>query len=151
MPVDRHRIPPLGVADVVDRHVVVLAPEERHRVEPLAAAQHVARGHLTLPLRDHPVLDADRSPVCGSGHRATSPAAKIPGALVSRNSLTAMPRSTARPAVSASAVRRPDADAHDDEVGVERAPAAQGHASSVDRGHRLAQVEDDAVRSRAAR
>jgi hypothetical protein len=31
------------------------------------------------------VLDADRLPLCGSGQRAMSPAAKMPGALVSRS------------------------------------------------------------------
>src|SRR6185295_7130247 len=40
-------------------------------------------------------------PLCGSGQRAMSPAAKIPGALVSRNSVTVTPRSIARPAFSA--------------------------------------------------
>src|SRR5438093_484651 len=43
--------------------------------------------------------------LCGSGQRAMSPAAKIPGALVSRYSLTVTPRSIARPAFSASASR----------------------------------------------
>ena len=31
--VDRDFIPLLGMADIIDRHIVVLAPEERHRVE----------------------------------------------------------------------------------------------------------------------
>ena len=43
-----------------------------------------------------------RSPVCGSGQRAMSPAAKMPGALVCRCSSTTTPRSIARPAASAS-------------------------------------------------
>src|SRR5262249_28673963 len=42
--VDRDLVKNLGVADIVDRHVIVLAPEERHRVERLVLSQHVARG-----------------------------------------------------------------------------------------------------------
>ena len=40
--VDRQLVPFLGMADIVDRDVVVLAPEERHGVELLAQAEHVA-------------------------------------------------------------------------------------------------------------
>ena len=46
------------MADVVDRDVLVLAPEERDRGIALAAAEQVARGRLALPLGDDPVLDA---------------------------------------------------------------------------------------------
>src|SRR4029077_21031626 len=52
-------VPGLGVADIIDRHVVMLAPEERHRREGLASAQHAERGGLALALGDHPMLDAD--------------------------------------------------------------------------------------------
>src|ERR1700679_1320648 len=41
------------------------------------------------------------SPLCGSSHRARSPAAKMPGMLVSRYSFTTTPRSILRPALSA--------------------------------------------------
>ena len=34
--VDLHRVPLLGVADIVDRDVVMLAPEKRNGVEPFA-------------------------------------------------------------------------------------------------------------------
>src|SRR5689334_24992940 len=47
------------MADVVDRHVVMLAPEEWHRVEFPACADHVERGDLTLAFRDDPMLDAN--------------------------------------------------------------------------------------------
>src|SRR5690348_16539504 len=58
--VDFDVIPALRMADVVDRDVVMLAPEERHGVEPFAAAEHVERGRLSLALCDDPVLDANR-------------------------------------------------------------------------------------------
>src|SRR5262249_42778245 len=57
--VDLDGIPFLGVADVFDLDVVVLAPEERDGIELLAAAEHVARRDLPLAFSDHPVLDAD--------------------------------------------------------------------------------------------
>ena len=57
--VDRDLIPLLGVANIIDRHVVVLAPEERHRIEFLALPQHVERCGLSLALRDHPMFHAD--------------------------------------------------------------------------------------------
>ena len=49
----------LRVADVVDRHVVVLAPEEGHGVESVTLAQDVSRRRLALTLRHDPVLDPD--------------------------------------------------------------------------------------------
>src|ERR1043165_8106833 len=51
-------VPFLGVADIVDRHTVVMAPEKRHRVERLALPKHVSRGGLALTLGHHPMLDA---------------------------------------------------------------------------------------------
>ena len=57
---DLDRIPRLGVADVVERHVVVRAPEERHVAVGRRRAQHVARRGLAHALGDHPVLDAHR-------------------------------------------------------------------------------------------
>src|SRR5262245_66480110 len=44
--------------DVVDRHVVVLAPEERNFGKSLLLAENVARCRLTLPLGHDPMLDS---------------------------------------------------------------------------------------------
>ena len=52
-------VPVLGVADIIDRDVIMLAPEERHGVELLAAAEHVQRRGLALALGHDPVFDAD--------------------------------------------------------------------------------------------
>src|ERR1700716_3232579 len=57
--VDRNLVPLLGMTDIIDRHVVVLAPEKRYRVEDLALPQHIARGGLALAFRHHPMLDPD--------------------------------------------------------------------------------------------
>src|SRR5229473_1780006 len=59
---ERYLVPPFGVTDIVDRHVVMLAPEERHRIENLALPQHIARGGLSLTLGHHPMLDPDVLP-----------------------------------------------------------------------------------------
>src|SRR5258708_21899403 len=45
------------MSDVIDRHVVVLAPEERNIGKPLPLSEHVARCRLALALGHHPVLD----------------------------------------------------------------------------------------------
>src|ERR1700722_19877614 len=60
--VHRDFVPFLGVTDIVDRHIVMLAPEERHGFEYLARSQHVARGGLALALGHHPVFDTDGLP-----------------------------------------------------------------------------------------
>src|SRR5262249_8316418 len=56
--IDLKAVPLRRVTDVVDGHVVVLAPEERDRIEALAAAEDVAGRGLALALGDDPVLDA---------------------------------------------------------------------------------------------
>src|SRR5207253_6313624 len=56
---DLERIPPFGMADVVDGHVIVLAPEEGDRAIRLACAQHRLGRMLSLPFGDHPVLNPD--------------------------------------------------------------------------------------------
>src|SRR6516164_4879550 len=48
--IHRDLVPLFGVADIVDRNVVVLAPEERYRLELLVMAEHVQRRDLALAL-----------------------------------------------------------------------------------------------------
>src|SRR5262249_18965627 len=67
-------IPAFGMADIVDRHVIVLAPEKRYRVEALVQAEHVGGRGLALPLGHDPVLDTDA--LAGMGIR---PARDVPG------------------------------------------------------------------------
>ena len=55
--VDHDLVPFFGVADLIDRHVIMLTPEKWHRVEHLARSQHVAGRDLPLTLRYHPMLD----------------------------------------------------------------------------------------------
>src|SRR5687768_17041550 len=56
---DVERVPFFRVANIVDRHVVMLAPKERHVGEFLPIAEHIARRRLSLPLGDDPMLDTD--------------------------------------------------------------------------------------------
>src|SRR5258708_2948988 len=51
-------VPRLGVAHIVDRDVIMLAPEERHGRELLSISEDVERRGLTLPLGDDPMFDA---------------------------------------------------------------------------------------------
>src|SRR5260370_9758495 len=57
--VDGDLVPFFGMADIIDRHVVMLAPEEGYRLKSLAIPQHVARRGLALTLGDHPALAPD--------------------------------------------------------------------------------------------
>jgi len=59
VPVDCQIVPFLGVPDIVDGDVVVLAPEERDGRKCLTPAEHVESGRLSLALVDHPMLDAN--------------------------------------------------------------------------------------------
>src|SRR6202035_2273554 len=57
--VDIDAIPLLGVADIVDRHVIVLAPKERHLRKSLFLPKHISCDSLTLTLGHNPMLDPD--------------------------------------------------------------------------------------------
>src|ERR1700680_3918571 len=59
IPLSRELIPLIGMADIVDRDVVVLAPEEGHGGKSLAVPEHVERSGVTLALCHYPMLDAN--------------------------------------------------------------------------------------------
>jgi hypothetical protein len=58
-PIDLDSLPLLGVAHVIDSHVVVLTPEERNSVKLFATAKNILSRYLPLALSNHPVLDAN--------------------------------------------------------------------------------------------
>ena len=142
---DNEVVPFLGVADIGDRNVVMLAPEERDRMERLAASEHVDGGQC--PCRSATTQCSTRmaSPVSRSGQRAMSPAAKIPGALVSRNASTTSPRSILRPAASARPSRGRTPTPGDDEIGLQDASAVERHPLALEAARRFAPVENDAM------
>src|SRR4051794_10050920 len=59
---DLECVPLLGMTDIVDRKVVMLAPEERDVGETFAPPQDIARNGLALELSSDPVFDPERFP-----------------------------------------------------------------------------------------
>src|SRR6266851_9073560 len=59
VPIDLDSLALLGVAHVIDSHVVVLTPEEWNRVKLFATAKNVFSCYLSHALSNHPVLDAN--------------------------------------------------------------------------------------------
>jgi hypothetical protein len=66
-PIDLDSVPLLGVAYIVDCHVVMLAAEKWDGVKPFATTKNIVGCYLSLMLRHHPVFDANSFAVCGSG------------------------------------------------------------------------------------
>src|SRR6185437_15342797 len=142
---DREVVPALGMADIVDRNVVVLTPEERDRIERLAPPEHVERRRLSLPFRHDPMLDAD-----GLAGEAIGPARDVAGGedpgrarfeeAIDRDAAVGL-----EPGRLGEPDTRPHADAGDDEIGLENASVAQRHSLALDAARGVAQVEDDAV------
>src|SRR5262249_50385144 len=122
--VDFDGVPLLGVPDIVDAHVVVLAPEERDGVEALAQAEHVLCGNLTLALGHTPVLDANAVAGMRVGpprdvtrrEHAGNAGLQI---LVDRESPVG-----GEPGLLGPRDRRPHANARDDEIGIDAVPVA---------------------------
>ena len=143
--IDPDLIPFLGMTDIIDRNVVVLAPEERYGVEAFALPEHIARCSLALPFGNDPVLDPDVCTTAGIG-----PARDVAGredasrrgfencidrdAAVSRKSRLLGQRQA-----------RPDADTKDDHVGFDRPAALQYRPLAVHLRHSVLQMEDDAT------
>src|SRR3954447_4118842 len=76
---DLECVPLLGMADIVDRKVVMLAPEERDIDEAFAPPQDIARDGLALALGNDPVFDPERFPTVG-----IRPSRNIAGGIDSR-------------------------------------------------------------------
>src|SRR3984885_12521141 len=130
--VDRDFVPFLGVTDIVDRHVVMLAPEERHGIEHFALPEHVARGGLALPFRHHPMFDAN-----GFAGMPVWPARDIAGRIDAGNAgfeigidlHTAIDR---KPGLFGERQARPHADADHDDVCLDHTTALQRGTLAVD-------------------
>src|SRR2546427_4194318 len=131
--------------DVVDGHVVVLAPEERSRSEWLPPAEDISRGGLPLALGHHPVLHANALSAVSirpTGDVTGGPDAFRAGAhvLVDQH-----PAVEAEPRLFCQLDVWPNSHAQDDQLGVEPAPVLQGHRSLPDFRERLTQVEPNAM------
>jgi hypothetical protein len=58
-PIDLDSLPLLGVAHVIDSHIVVLTPEKWDSIKLLSTAKNILGRDLPLAFRNHPVLDAN--------------------------------------------------------------------------------------------
>jgi nicotinamidase-related amidase len=86
-------------AEVVSRAAALAEAFRRHGLPVvLVNVDRLAPGRLRQPGARAHAQARDGPPLCESGRRAMSPAANIPGALVSRQASTTTPRSTVRPA-----------------------------------------------------
>src|SRR5262249_16771514 len=143
--VDVERVPALGMTDIDDRDVVVLAPEERDLGEWLPLSEHVARRGLALPLGHHPMLDPQVLSGVGIG-----PARDIAGredAGCAR--LQVCVDGDAAVDLEARALgeldARPHADADYHEVGRQRRAALELDGAGIDRGWGLPEMKHDTV------
>ena len=75
-----------------------------------------------------------------------SPAAKIPGTLVSRYSFTTTPRSVLKAGLLGERERGPHAHSEDEKIGFDAAATAEHDLPSIYAGNCFAQVEDRALR-----
>src|ERR1039458_7788906 len=66
-PIDLDSLPLLGVAHIIDSHVVILTPEEWDSIKLFATAKNILSCYLPLAFSNHPVLDAN-SPEIGRAH-----------------------------------------------------------------------------------
>src|SRR4029079_2249862 len=55
-------VPLLGMTNIVDSKIIVLAPKKGHSGEWLTLAQDISRRYLALALRNHPMFHADFFP-----------------------------------------------------------------------------------------
>src|SRR5262249_33136787 len=138
-------VPRLGVPDVVDRHVVVLAPEERNLGKSLLLAENVARCRLTLPLGHDPMLDPQVLAGMGIG-----PPRDVAGGKDSRHAgfkvfIHCDAAIDLETGARSKLDSRPHPNADDDETGRQCRAAFEPDVGGVDRACRLLEMECDAV------
>src|SRR5262249_22193973 len=138
-------VPRLGMPDVVDRHVVMLAPEERNLGKALPLAENVARRRLTLPLGHDPMLDPQMLAAIGIGPPRDVTGGKDSwhtGFKVFIHHNAPIDRETGTLSQLDS---RPHPNAGDDEIGRQCRAAFKPDVGGVDRACRLLEMEHDAV------
>src|SRR6266567_3527331 len=144
--IDRDSVPMLRMTDVVDGHVVVLAPEERHSIERLTLAEDISCGDLALTFGNHPVLDADPitrmpiGPACNVARGKHAGRARFEVRIDGNAAVDGEAR------LLGQRDRRPHADAHHHEICFELCGIAQRYPGTLDVIDRLPQVKCNAVR-----
>src|SRR5260370_22832500 len=137
--------PLLRVSDVIDRTVIVLAPEERNIGKPLPLSEHVARRGLALPFGHDPVLDAQMLAAMGVGPARDIACGKDAG----RAGLEIFVYHHAALDLQTGALgqldARPHADADNHEVCGQDRAALELDVCALDRGCGFLKMERDAV------
>src|SRR5258707_13195233 len=131
--------------DVVDRHIVVLAPEERNLGKPMPLPEYVARRRLPLPLGHDPMLDPQILAGTGIG-----PPRDVAGGKDSRHAgFKVFIHRDAAIELETGALgqldSRPHPNADDDEVGRQCRAAFELDVPAIYRCRRLLEMEYDAV------
>src|SRR5919108_3682400 len=143
--VDLDGVPALGVADVADRDVVVLAPEERYVGERRAVTDEPTGDGLSVPLGQNPVLDPHEPAPTRIG-----PARRIAdGEDASRGCFQRRVHDDALVDPESGLLGERDrgqhAHARDHEIGTETLTIVEDHGARRDAGGRMAEVKDNAV------
>src|SRR5690348_12937501 len=136
---------PGSMADIADRHSILLGPEEWRRIERRLLPQHVRRRDLALPLGDRPMLDPRR--LCGEwvGVRRDIAGRVNAGRAGFEEAVDedAIADGQARRLRQLGA--RTDADADQNEAGVELLPVGYADLPPVKAQRRSAEVEPDTI------
>src|ERR1043166_4191990 len=143
--VDLELVPFLGMTDIIDRHVVMLAPEEWDIGKSIALSQDISRHGLTLALGHDPMFNPEIP-----ARLWIRPQRNIAGGKNSRYAgLQVLVHDDAPVDLKAGALGElgpgPHADADDHEVSRQCRSTFQLDVSSVDRCRRLLEMEDDAM------
>jgi hypothetical protein len=124
----------------------MLRPKERLGDESFATPEHVARSGLPLPLRDHPMLDAESLAATGIG-----PAGIVPGGENIRRAgfeilVDQDPLIYCESCFLGEVEARPHADANQHEIGLDLRAVIESNASFPYFGDGMAEMKHDAMR-----
>src|SRR5215467_14836376 len=133
------------MADIIDRHIIMLAPEERHCGVALAPAEHVACRGLALPLGDNPVFDPQPLAAVRIGPAGDVSSGENPGRARFKVLVYQHPAIYRQSGLLREVDPRPHADPDHDKVGVDGSAVIEPHPLGFDGGHRVAEMEHDAM------
>ena len=133
------------MADIVDRNVVVLAPEEGDGAEFLAVPKHVERRRLPLALGNHPMFDTNVLAAVWIWPARNVAGREDPGRAGLEMSFTTTPRSMVSPALSAISVRGRTPMPATTRSASSVATALELHLLAVNGARRILKVEDNTV------
>src|SRR5205823_10625329 len=129
---DRELVPFLGVADIIDGDVVVLAPEEGDGGKLPAVPEHVERRSLSLALGNHPMLDANGlaavriGPACNVARREDPRCARFEIGVHHDAAINGKPRRFGKPGSWA------HANTGDDEIGLQPVALLKLYLRAID-------------------